>query len=78
MSRLPLPFAPLVAGKELADLVRLIPGRLASRAFLDKMLRFVDKDLSTKASIKDAINALQNNRGLEIILMRNHIIWELS
>src|SRR5437588_2251498 len=57
MSELPLPFATLVAGKELADLVKLIPGPLASRAFLDKMLRFVDPALNTKISIKDAVNS---------------------
>lgn len=57
MSELLLPFASLVAGKELADLVRLIPGPLAARAFLDKMLRFVDAELVTHTSIKEAINS---------------------
>jgi hypothetical protein len=56
MAELPLPFATLVAGKELADLVRVIPGPLAAQAYLDKMLRFVDADLSNSTSIKDAVN----------------------
>lgn len=57
MSDLPLPFAALVVGKELADLVRIIPGPLAAPAFLDKMLRFADSELSKSTSIKDAVNA---------------------
>jgi len=57
ISELPLPFAALVSGKELADLVRVIPGPLASPAFLEKMLGFADPDSSGSASIKDAVNA---------------------
>jgi len=57
ISELQMPFAALVAGKELADLVRVVPGPIAASAFLDKMLRFVDPDLSKAISIKDAINA---------------------
>lgn len=56
MSELPLPFAALIAGKELADLVRVIPGPLAAPAFLDKMLRFADSELSKPTSIKDGVN----------------------
>lgn len=57
MAELQLPFAALVAGKELADLVKVIPGPIAASAFLDKMLRFVDPALSKSTSIKDAVNA---------------------
>jgi len=57
MAELQLPFATLVAGKELADLVNVVPGPIAASAFLDKMLRFVDPGLSKSTSIKDAVNA---------------------
>ncbi len=57
MSELSLPFAALVAGKELSDLVRVIPGPLAAPAFLDKMLRLAEAELSKSTSIKDAVNA---------------------
>lgn len=71
MSGIPLTFATLVAGKELADLVKLTPGPLAARAYLDKMLRFVDKELSTKISIKDAINAAPNDWRKRLLDERN-------
>lgn len=71
MSDLPLPFACLVAGKELADLVRLIPGPLAARAFLDKMLRFVDSELTTNISIKDAVNSASNDWKERLIAQRD-------
>ncbi len=57
MVELQLPFATLVVGKELADLVNVVPGPIAAPAFLDKMLRFVDPVLSKSTSIRDAVNA---------------------
>jgi hypothetical protein len=57
MTELQLPFATLLAGKELADLVKIVPGPIAASAFLDKMLRFADPELSKSTSIKDAVNA---------------------
>ncbi len=56
ISALPLPFAALVSGKELADLIRIIPGPLSSEAFLDKLLSFADDGGSNSTSIKDAVN----------------------
>ena len=37
--KLPAPAVPLIAGKELADLTRVIPGPIAAAAFLDRTIR---------------------------------------
>ena len=47
---------PIIAGKELADLTRIIPGPVAAAAFLDRIVRLSDSAKSPKPiSIKDAI-----------------------
>lgn len=46
---------PIVAGKELADLTRVVPGPVAAAAFLDRIIRFSDSSKSTKPiSLKEA------------------------
>lgn len=56
ISELTLSFAALVAGKELADLVKVVPAPLASDAILDRMLARDRKD-NNSTTIKDAVNA---------------------
>lgn len=47
---------PVLAGKELADLTRVIPGPVAAAAFLDRIIRISDTAKSPKAiKIKNAI-----------------------
>lgn len=47
--------ASIIAGKELADLTRVIPGPVAAAAFLDRIVRFSDSSKSTKPiSLKEA------------------------
>lgn len=49
--------APIIAGKELADLTRIIPGPVAATAFLDRLVRLSDSAKSPKPiSIKAAID----------------------
>lgn len=57
MADLKLPAASLIAGKELADLTYFSFSHLASKAFLDRMLRAVKKDISKAINLNDAINA---------------------
>jgi len=46
----------IIAGKELADLTRIIPGPVAAAAFLDRMVRLSDSAESAKPiSVKEAI-----------------------
>jgi hypothetical protein len=46
----------IIAGKELADLTRIIPGPVAAAAFLDRIVRLSDSAKSAKAiSVKSAI-----------------------
>ena len=45
------PFAtPIIAGKELADLTRVIPGPVAAAAFLDRIIRLADSSSSPSPS----------------------------
>jgi hypothetical protein len=47
---------PIIAGKELADLTRIVPGPVAATAFLDRIVRFSDSAKSPKAiTVKEAI-----------------------
>ncbi|MCS6295967.1 MAG: hypothetical protein H8K09_07030 [Nitrospira sp.] len=46
----------IVAGKELADLTREIPGPVAAAAFLDRIIRCAKGSLPASVSLKDAIN----------------------
>lgn len=55
-SKLSLPAAALIAGKELADLTRIIPGPIAATAFLDKAIRRTSSKPQAKVSVKDALN----------------------
>jgi hypothetical protein len=55
-SVLTLPAAAIIAGKELADLTRLLPGPLAAAAFLSKIIRFAKAKLPATIAIKEAIN----------------------
>ncbi len=57
-AELELRAACLVAGKELADLVMVLPGPLAADAFLSRMLSTVECDPAAEVSIKDAVNGV--------------------
>jgi len=49
----------IIAGKELADLTRVIPGPVAAAAFLDRIVRFSDSARSRKPiSVKGAIEKI--------------------
>lgn len=48
----------IIAGKELADLTRVIPGPVAAAAFLDRIVRFSDSSKSAKPiSLKEAVES---------------------
>lgn len=51
-----LPFACLIAGKELADLTRILPGTFSAKAFIDKFLENFSSDLESPISLKDCVN----------------------
>ena len=51
-----LPFACLIAGKELADLTRILPGAFSAKAFIDKFLEYFSSDLESPISLKDCVN----------------------
>lgn len=68
----PFPAACLVAGKELADLVKTIPGPLAANAFIDKMIRHGRSEVPEKISLKDAIN--QSSREWRKDWMKNSLV----
>lgn len=53
-----VPEVVLVAGKELADLTRVIPGPVAAPAILRKVIRYARPELANPLTIKDAINNL--------------------
>jgi hypothetical protein len=56
MASLPLPAACLVAGKELADLVEVLPGPVAAAGVLDRMLRAVEREPRAATTIQEAVN----------------------
>src|SRR5262249_50698182 len=48
----------IIAGKELADLTRVIPGPVAAAAFLDRIVRFSDSSKSARPiSLKEAVES---------------------
>lgn len=47
----------VVAGKELADLTRLVPGPISTRAFLDAMIRQAGEPIPSELRLVDAVNA---------------------
>jgi hypothetical protein len=55
-----VPATSLIAGKELADLTRLLPGPVAAEAFLDKIIRAANVTTPVSIGIRDAINSLDN------------------
>jgi hypothetical protein len=60
--------APIIAGKELADLTRVIPGPVASAAFLDRILRLSGSDngssyINVKHAIEKAPREWRNQYG---------------
>jgi hypothetical protein len=57
MASLPLPAACLVAGKELGDLVQVLPGPLAAAGVLDRMLRAVERELRPTTTVHEAVNS---------------------
>jgi len=57
MADLELPGVCLVAAKELADLTVVLPGPLAAKAFLDKVLRTVKRKLPNSTTLHEAVNA---------------------
>ncbi len=54
--KLPVSAVCLVAGKELADLTRVIPGPIAATAFLDRVIRSGRTECPTAVLISDAVN----------------------
>lgn len=58
MANLALPEACLVAAKELADLTVLLPGPVAAEAYLYRMLPPVATGSSSRATIREAVNAI--------------------
>jgi hypothetical protein len=57
MASLPLPAACLVTGKELADLIEVLPGPLAAAGVLDRMLRAVERELRPTTTLHEAVNS---------------------
>jgi hypothetical protein len=57
LANLPLPAACLVAGKELADLIEVLPGPLAAAGVLDRMLRAVERELRPTTTLHEAVNS---------------------
>jgi hypothetical protein len=57
-SKIPFPAVPLMAAKELSDLTYVIPGPVATRAFLDRVIQGAKSKPPTSLSITDAINNL--------------------
>jgi len=55
-SSLPPAAIPLMAGKELADLTQVIPGPIAARAFLDKVIRSGKGKAPATINVTDSIN----------------------
>src|SRR5258708_36958620 len=55
-SKLPLGMACVLAGKELAALTRLVPGRIAARAFLDRAVRSGRDKMADSISVADVVN----------------------
>lgn len=48
--------AALLAGKELGDLTRIVPGPTSALAFLDKIIHFTGSKPPALVRIKDAVN----------------------
>lgn len=59
-------FACLVIAKELASLTQILPGPRSARAYLYKMLRSVEPNLSFKITIKQAINMAEKDWKLSV------------
>ena len=53
-----VPAAALMAGKELADLTRVLPGPPAASAFLDRVIRCANRKPPASISVVDAINGV--------------------
>lgn len=51
-----VPAAAMMAGKELADLTRVIPGPASARAFLDRVIRCVKPKPTASVLVTDAVN----------------------
>jgi hypothetical protein len=57
-----VPATAIVAGKEMADLTRVIPGPVAALAFLDKIVRISNSGKSSKAvNVKEALEKTPRN-----------------
>jgi hypothetical protein len=54
-----VPAVALIAGKELADLTRAVPGPVATMAFLDRVIRCAKSKPPTSISVVEAINAVE-------------------
>ncbi len=57
ISEIEIPAACLVVGKELADLIHILPGPLAAEAFISKMLKNTGQDLPETITLKKAVNS---------------------
>lgn len=57
ISKIEIPAACLVIGKELADLIHILPGPLSAEAFISKMLTNSDQDLPETITLKNAVNS---------------------
>ena len=72
---LALPVAAVLAGIDLAGLVQTIPGPVAARALLHKLIRTGRRGKTTTIMVKDAINAIPNDalQKLKFSGVLNHI-----
>lgn len=59
--QVPIHAAALMSAKELADLVRIIPGPPAAIAFLDRIIHLAKPKASPSASIKDAVISVEGS-----------------
>lgn len=55
-SGLPGPFASLVAGVEIADMVLVVPGPVAIRAFVHRALKNANPEMPEKGTIREAVS----------------------
>lgn len=61
----------LIMGKELADLVLVLPGPFSAESFLDRILHEINSRAEEKVSIKDTVNSIRKEWGKDFINIRN-------
>jgi hypothetical protein len=73
INELDIEIAPLILGKELSELTKLIPGSLASRQFLMKLIKEdLQKEPSYEITIKEVVNKVESgDKGIFIESYKN-------